>query len=177
MIVKQISIYILVIGLCFSLRSLALEIGDPDPDISGLAHTNKVLHFKDLYKSGYLLVFFYPRAHTPGCTAQNESLRDQYQILKQKNISMLGVSTDSVEKQKEFHQDLNLPFDLVSDEKEQITKAFGVSVTFGFASRQAFLIKSGKIVWVDHNASTNEQAQDVLKAVANLENNSNTHSK
>jgi peroxiredoxin Q/BCP len=156
-------------SFCISFDALALEIGDSAPDISGLDQSNKLLSFKDFYQNGYLLVFFYPRAHTPGCTAQNESLRDQYQILKQKKISMVGVSTDSVKKQFEFHQELRLPFNLVSDEKEQIAKAFGVSVNFGFASRQAFLIKAGKIVWVDHDASTKDQAQDILKAVADIE--------
>lgn len=163
--------FIVGLTLLLSHQASALEIGDTAPDVSAPDHTNKLFNFKDHFQSGYLLVFFYPRAHTPGCTAQNESLRDQFAILKQKNITIVGVSTDSVKKQNEFHQDLKLPFDLISDEKEQITKAFGVSVTFGFASRQAYLIKAGKVVWVDHNASTKDQAQDVLKAVSELEKN------
>ena len=129
---------------------------------------NQNFNFKEHYTNGYFLVFFYPRANTPGCTAQNKSLRDNFKLLSESGIQVVGVSTDSVEKQNDFHKNLNLPFPLISDEKEVVAKAFGVPVHLGFASRQAFLINNGKIVWLDHDASTSAQADDVLKIIKTL---------
>lgn len=160
---------LLLATLLFSTFSWALEVGEAAPDVTGINHLNQTVHFKDSYNKGYLLVFFYPRANTPGCTAQNKSLRDNFKALSDKGVKVLGVSTDSVEKQKDFQTSLNLPFSLISDEKEVIAKAFGVPVRMGFASRQAFLIHQGKVVWVDHDAATSSQAEDVLKAIAEIE--------
>ncbi len=166
----MISLSYFMICSCLLMGSplMAVEVGDKAPDITAVNHLNKNYSFKDHYQKGFLLVFFYPRANTPGCTAQNKSLRDSFSVLNAKNISIVGVSTDSVSKQQEFHSSLKLPFDLISDEDEHVAKAFGVPVRLGFASRQAFLLKDGKVVWVDHDASTEKQAEDVLDAVDRL---------
>lgn len=166
---KVRSCCLFLVTLLLTNFALALEIGDPAPDVSGINHLKQSIHFKDLAGPGYLLVFFYPRANTPGCTAQNKSLRDDFKLLTQKGIKIVGVSTDPAEKQKDFHDSLGLPFDLIADEKEVVAKAFGVPVRFGFASRQAFLIHMRKIIWVDHDASTDKQAEDVLNAIDSFE--------
>lgn len=158
-----------IITLLTALSASALEVGAPAPEVIGINQSNQTINFKEHYKKGYVLVFFYPRANTPGCTAQNKSLRDSFKPLSEKGVKIFGVSTDSVSKQKDFHSELGLPFDLISDEKEVIANSFGVPVRLGFASRQAFLIREGKVAWVDHNAATSNQASDVLKAIESLE--------
>ena len=113
--------------------------------------------------SGYLLVYFYPKSDTPGCTKQACSLRDSYERLTAKNVRIFGVSTDSVKAQKAFKDKYKLPFDLLADENAAVVAAFGVPKTMNFAKRQAFLFKDGKLVWRDLSASTDQQAADVLE--------------
>lgn len=115
---------------------------------------------------GWLLVYFYPKADTPGCTKQACSLRDAFAELGAKGVTVYGVSTDGVKAQKAFKEKYQLPFDLLADENSAVVEAFGVPKTLGFAKRQAFLFRDGKLVWRDLSASTDQQAADVLKAVA-----------
>lgn len=116
--------------------------------------------------SGYLLVYFYPKADTPGCTKQACSLRDSYAALTEKGVTILGVSMDSVKAQKAFKEKYKLPFDLLADADGSVVTAFGVPKTLRFAKRQAFLFKDGKLVWRDLSASTEQQAADVLKVIS-----------
>lgn len=122
----------------------------------------------DLAKTGaegWLLVYFYPKADTPGCTRQACSLRDAFAELSAKGVKVIGVSNDTPQAQKAFKDKFRLPFDLLADEDGAITNAFGVPKTLGFTKRQAFLFKDGKLVWRDLAASTDQQAADVLKAL------------
>ena len=77
-------------------------------------------------------------------------------------MKIFGVSKDSVKSQKAFRDKYKLPFDLLADEDGAVCKAFGVPSTMGFAKRQAFLFKDGKLIWRDLTASTEQQAADVI---------------
>ncbi len=123
--------------------------------------------FAALYQKGPVLVYFYPKADTPGCTAQACSLRDSYQKLTDAGLTVIGVSTDDAAAQKEFQAKYNLPFILIPDTEKVVLNAFGVNSTLGMASREAFLIREGKIVWHDDSASTSKQADDVIAEMAN----------
>ncbi|MEI6675736.1 MAG: peroxiredoxin [Verrucomicrobiota bacterium] len=116
-------------------------------------------------KAGYVLVYFYPKADTPGCTKQACSLRDAFAALTEKGVVVYGVSTDPVKAQKAFKDKYKLPFELLADEDGKVITAFGVPKTLGFAKRQAFLFKDGKLVWRDLAAATDQQAADVLKVI------------
>lgn len=146
----------------------ALELGDPAPDIKAIDQDSKPVHFADVYKAGVTLVFFYPKADTPGCTAEACSLRDSYADLRARGLQVIGVSEDKVEAQKKFQDKYSLPFPLIADEDGSVAKAFGVPAVAGFAKRQSFIIKDGKIAWLDLNASTKKQADDVRKALDGL---------
>jgi thioredoxin-dependent peroxiredoxin len=115
--------------------------------------------------AGWLLVYFYPKADTPGCTKQACSLRDAFAKLGAKGVKVYGVSTDGVKAQKAFKEKYKLPFDLLADENSAVVDAFGVPKTLGFAKRQAFLFKDGKLVWRDLSAATDQQAADVLQVI------------
>jgi thioredoxin-dependent peroxiredoxin len=82
--------------------------------------------------------------------------------LARRGVAIVGVSTDSVEKQAKFKAKHRLPFTLLADTEKAVVNAFGVSTTLGFASRQAYLIEGGKVVYADHKGSTKQQAQDIL---------------
>jgi peroxiredoxin Q/BCP len=122
----------------------------------------------DLYAQGTVLVYFYPKAGTPGCTAQACSLRDAYEQLVDKGVTVVGVSLDNAADQKRFKKENNLPFILIPDVDRKMVDAFGVSHTAGFASREAFLIEDGQIRWHDDSASTAKQAEDVLTQLESL---------
>ena len=146
----------------------ALEVGDPAPAVTALDQDGKPLSFEQAYKKGVTLVYFYPKADTPGCTAEACSLRDSYDDLRAKGLQIIGVSEDKADAQKKFQEKYKLPFPLVADSDGLVAKAFGVPTAGGFAKRQSFLIKDGKIAWRDLNASTKNQAADVRQALASL---------
>ena len=146
-----------------------VELGAEAPDVTATNQDGQTIKLGDAYKKGPVVVYFYPKADTPGCTKQACSLRDAFAALTDKGVTVFGVSHDSVDQQKEFHTKYKLPFDLLADKKKEIGKAFGVpSNQLGMASRQAFLVSGGKIVWRDLKASTDKQAEDVLAALASL---------
>jgi peroxiredoxin Q/BCP len=117
---------------------------------------------------GFSLVYFYPKADTPGCTKQACSLRDAYAQLGDHGIRVFGVSADDEASQKAFQQKYKLPFTLLADKDKKVMDAFGVPHMAGFAKRQAYLFSDGKLVWRDLAASTEKQAADVLAAVEAL---------
>lgn len=143
-----------------------LAVGAALPAVVQQNQDDQAVKLATLGTVGYLLVYFYPKADTPGCTKQACSLRDSYAALTGKGIKILGVSTDSVKAQKAFKDKYKLPFDLLADGDATVVTAFGVPKTLGFAKRQAFLFKDGKLVWRDLAAATEQQAADVLKVVA-----------
>jgi peroxiredoxin Q/BCP len=140
-----------------------LEVGAPLPAVAQKNQDGENVKVSELGATGYLLVYFYPKADTPGCTKQACSLRDSYAALTDKGVKILGVSTDGVKAQKAFKDKYKLPFDLLADSDSVVVDAFGVPKTMGFSKRQAFLFKDGKLVWRDLSASTEQQAADVLK--------------
>ena len=116
---------------------------------------------------GYLLVYFYPKAKTGGCTKQGCSLRDSWADLQKAGVQVLGVSTDGEKLQKEFKEEQKFPFRLLADkEKKAVTEAFGVKNLIGMAGRSAFLFKDGKCVYADHKGHTGDQAQVILAFLA-----------
>ncbi|HLP01243.1 MAG TPA: peroxiredoxin [Opitutaceae bacterium] len=145
-----------------------LEVGAAVPAVVGTTEAGSTLDLAQAGKTGFLLVYFYPKADTPGCTAQGCSLRDAYADLTAKGVQVVGVSTDDVAAQKAFREKYHLPFPLIADSEKRVTAAFGVPTTMGFAARQAFLFKDGKLVWRNLKAPTAQQAAEVLEALKML---------
>ncbi len=143
-----------------------LKIGSVAPVVTGLAtDAGTTLNLADVYaKNKYTVVYFYPKAGTPGCTAQGCSLRDGFAELAQKGVAIFGVSTDSVEAQKKFKADNHFPFTLIADTDRKVIKAFGQSSLL-FASREAYVVKDGKIVYHDTGVTT-KQAENILDFIS-----------
>jgi len=142
-----------------------LKVGAPAPDVTALNQNGESVSLGDLYQKGLVLVFFYPRADTPGCTRQACSLRDAFTDLSDRGVIVVGVSSNKPDAQKKFAEKFHLPFTLMADSDRRIIDAFGVPTRLGIASRQAFLIQDARIVWRDLKASTDEQAADVVAAL------------
>lgn len=147
----------------FNLMSAApSEVGSAAPVASALTDAGEPLNLADVYAGNdYTLVYFYPKADTPGCTKQGCSLRDSYEELTDKGVAVIGVSYDKVEKQRAFKEKYNFPFTLLADTEKKVAKAFGADGMV-FASRSAYLVHDGKVVYADHKGSTAQQAADVL---------------
>jgi len=145
-------------------HAAALEVGADAPAVAGISDEGEAVNLADVYAGhDYTLVYFYPKADTPGCTAQGCSLRDSYEELTAKGVAVVGVSTDDVAAQAAFKAKHMLPFTLIADTDHTIMNAFGVpSLRNVMASRQAYLVHNGKIVYADHKGSTTQQAADIL---------------
>lgn len=101
-----------------------LKIGSKAPDFKGIDQNKKEVKLSD-FKGKKLVLYFYPKASTPGCTAESCDFRDNYQSLLSKGFAVVGVSADSVKRQKNFAEKNALPFSLIADEELEIIKAYG----------------------------------------------------
>jgi peroxiredoxin Q/BCP len=165
---KTFAIMSLLAFLGLTAGAEPLAVGAPAPDLTAVDQDGKQVKFKDVYAKGPTLVYFYPKADTPGCTKQGCSLRDSWAALQAKGIQVLGVSEDKAEAQKKFRDKYSFQFPLIADNDGKVAEAFGVPTTAGFAKRQSFLIKDGKVAWNMLKASTESHAADVLKAYEGL---------
>ena len=139
----------------------ALDIGSSAPQVQALTDQCETIDFGAAISEGTTLVFFYPKAMTPGCTKQACSIRDGWDELEARNVKIFGVSSDTAKTQAEFKDKYQLPFTLIADIDGTVCNAFGK----GRFSRQAYLFKDGILVWRDLKASTAGQAGDVLAAL------------
>jgi peroxiredoxin Q/BCP len=102
-----------------------LKVGDKVPDFSAKDQDGNTINLSD-YKGKKLVVFFYPKANTPGCTAEACNLRDNYKELQAQGYELLGVSADSEKKQSNFKEKYDFPFPLLADEDHTVINTFGV---------------------------------------------------
>lgn len=151
----------------FGSKVKALEVGSPAPAPLSVDQDGKPFAFADVYTKGITLVYFYPKADTPGCTAQACSLRDSFESLKAENLRIVGVSRDTPASQKKFQEKYNLPFPLVADADGKVAEAFGVGGVMGLpvSKRQSFLVRDGKVVWMSPSAKTGGHATEVQAAL------------
>jgi thioredoxin-dependent peroxiredoxin len=146
-----------------SAEASPLKVGDAVPAVTVNDQDGKPVDVAREGAKGLLLVYFYPKADTPGCTKQGCSIRDSWGELQKRGVTVLGVSSDDEKGQKAFREKYNLPFRLLADKEKKAITAFRVGSTFGFASRTAFLFEDGACVWIDPKSSTGDQADVVLK--------------
>lgn len=147
-----------------------LKKGDKAPDFSGFDQDNK-FHQLENYAGKKLVVFFYPKADTPGCTAEACDLRDNFERFKANNYELLGVSADSAKAQSKFKDKFKLPFPLLADEDKSVIEAFGVWGPKKFMgreyegiSRTTFVInEDGIIDEVITDVKTKAHAAQILK--------------
>jgi thioredoxin-dependent peroxiredoxin len=146
-----------------------LAVGAAAPEVTAVDQDGKTVNFKDVYAKGATLVYFYPKADTPGCTKQGCSIRDSWEDLQKAGIQVLGVSEDTTEAQKKFADKYQFKHTLIADADGKVAAAFQVDMKGKVTSRQSFLIKDGKVVWNMLSGTTTEtHAKDVLAAYAGV---------
>ena len=149
---------------------IQLKKGDKAPDFSGFDQDNKFHQLSD-YAGKKLVVFFYPKASTPGCTAEACDLRDNFARFEENNYAILGVSADDQKKQAKFKDKYNFPFPLIADEDKSVIEAFGVWGPKKFMGRMydgihrtTFVIdEKGIIEEVISDVKTKVHASQILK--------------
>ena len=129
----------------------------------------KPVKLDEVFKKGLTLVYFYPKADTPGCTKEACAIRDKWEDVQKAGVTVIGVSMDTPEAQKAFKEKFKLPFTLLADTEGAVVKAFGVSTRrVGVPTRQSFLVKEGKVVWHDPDVKPETHLENVLKAVEEI---------
>ena len=146
----------------------SLELSSPAPKLKVLTDQGTTLDLGEALSTGTTLVFFYPKAMTPGCVKQACSLRDGWDELQARQVSIFGVSSDTAKTQAQFRDKYTLPFTLLADTDGKIADAFSK----GRWSRQAYLFKDGILVWRDLKAATSKQATEIIAALDELESSS-----
>lgn len=147
-----------------------LKVGDKAPNFEALDQNGTTVKLED-YKGKKLVVFFYPKASTPGCTAEACNLRDNYQTFLAKGYAILGVSADSAKRQQNFSTKNELPFPLLADEDKVVINAFGVWGPKKFMGREydgihrtTFVIdENGSIEEIITKVKTKAHAEQILK--------------
>ena len=149
-----------------------LQVGDIVPSFSTIDQDENSFSSTDL-TGKKSIVFFYPRANTPGCTAEACNLRDNYSVLREKGYQLYGVSADNPKKQKNFKNKYELSFTLLADEDKVVIKAFGVwgpkkfmGKEYDGIHRTTFLIDEyGVVEKVISKVKTKDHAAQILKEI------------
>ena len=124
-----------------------VNVGEKAPDISLPNQDGDVISLSDYYKKKNVVLFFYPKDFSPGCTIQACHFRDKYEDFTDLGAEVIGVSNDSVESHKKFLDENLLPFQLLSDEGGKVRKAYGSTKGFGYLpGRYTFIIDMDGIV-------------------------------
>lgn len=146
-----------------------LKAGDKAPNFSALDQAGNKHELAD-YEGKKLVVFFYPKASTPGCTAEACNLRDNWETFQTKGYEILGVSADAAKRQENFKSKYELPFPLLADEDKSVIEAFGVwgpkkfmGKEYDGIHRTTFIInEQGLIEEVISKVKTKEHASQIL---------------
>lgn len=146
-----------------------LKVGDKAPNFKSRDQDGNSISSED-YKGKKWVVFFYPKASTPGCTAEACNLRDNYEELQDQGYELLGVSADSMKRQKSFQEKYKFPFPLLADEEKEVINAFGVWGPKKFMGREydgihriTFIIdENGVVERVIDKVKTKDHAAQIL---------------
>ena len=151
---------------------MLLEVGNKAPDFDLLNQNDETISLSKL-KGQKVIIWFYPKANTPGWTIEGKGFRDEFKKFEDKNITILGVSADPVSKQKKFCDKQGFPYDLLSDESHEMLEAYGVWGKKKFMGREymgitrmTYIInEDGNIEHVIEKVKTMSHARDILKMI------------
>ncbi len=150
-------------------RTTPLGAGDECPSFSALTHEGRRVEVAAGTQPRALVVYFYPRDETPGCTREACSLRDAFHDITAAGADVIGVSTDTLAAHRAFAEHHRLPFGLISDPDGRLAAAFGLRVTDGVAPRITFLVgRSGHVGRVFPDVRVDLHGADVIEALATL---------
>ncbi|MFU8844354.1 MAG: thioredoxin-dependent thiol peroxidase [Bacteroidales bacterium] len=149
---------------------ISVKIGDKAPSIIAKDQFGNKIDLKD-YTGSKVILFFYPKADTPGCTSEACNLRDHYAELTARGFKIIGVSADDENKQRKFSEKYNFPYPLIPDTDKSVIRAFGVwgpkkfmGKSYDGINRTTFLIaEDGKIDRIITKVKTGDHAAQILE--------------
>jgi thioredoxin-dependent peroxiredoxin len=149
-----------------------LKAGDKAPNFKAINQDGETIRLSD-FSGQKVILYFYPKADTPGCTAEACNLRDNYDDLLNKGFKIIGASADDQAKQKKFAEKYNLPFPLIADTDKEVLKAYGAwgeksmyGKTYEGVLRKTFVIdENGNIEKVFDKVKTKDHAAQILEAM------------
>lgn len=147
-----------------------LKVGDSIPHFTAKDSNGNAFDSKDYVGKQPLVIYFYPKDDTPGCTAQACSFRDSYNDFKELGAEVIGISSDSVESHIQFKNKFNLPFILLSDNDKKIRKLFGVPNNFLILpGRETFVADAKGIIRMKFNSmSAKKHIPNALAAIKEM---------
>ncbi len=138
---------------------MGIKVGDTIPEVSLQSQTGETVNLKSFNGNKCVVLYFYPKDDTPGCTKESCSFRDSYTAFQDAGAEVIGISADDVASHKAFAAKHNLPFTLLSDTGNTIRKAFGVPSTLGvLPGRVTYVIDKSGVV--QHITNTQLKFQD-----------------
>jgi len=157
------TLLLLATAFLFQNAYAAPKVGDTAPSFALQTHDGKNFSLSDREGKGWTVLFFYPKAGTPGCTKQACAFRDSIKVIRAQNAEVFGVSADTVADQAKFHKTHSLSFPLVADPKMQAINAYGAKMDgANMAKRWTFVIDPAmKIRWMDENVDPVMDAKKV----------------
>lgn len=152
-------------------KSMAIKVGNSVPDVSLQNQAGETVSLKSLLGDKIVVLYFYPKDDTPGCTKEACSFRDSYTVFQEAGAEVIGVSNDTPSSHQQFANKYQLPFLLLSDAANQARKAFGVPSTLGLLpGRVTYVIDTDGVVRHIFNSQLNFQGHidESLKIVQSL---------
>ncbi|MDP6230477.1 MAG: peroxiredoxin [Candidatus Marinimicrobia bacterium] len=144
---------------------MPISVGEPAPEFS-LSDENGKMHSLSQYRGQKIVVYFYPKDDTPGCTKEACGIRDEFSSFVDNQIVVFGVSYDNASSHRKFKKKFDLPFHLLSDEDKSVSKLYGADGTF-FPSRKTYLIdEDGKLLKIYDKVNVLNHAEDILRTFA-----------
>lgn len=145
-----------------------LEVGDTMPKFSLMDQNGNVFDSQEYVGKQLLVVYFYPKDDSPGCTRQACAIRDQYEAFSDANAKVIGINSGNVESHKAFQEKHNLPFTLLSDPGNKVARAFGVRNFLFLTGRETFVIdREGKIAYTFKGMFKDEEHVEGVLAFLN----------
>lgn len=149
----------------------SIKVGDRAPKFSLVSQSGATVSLDDFLGKKYVVLYFYPKDDTPGCTAESRAFRDRYEVFQEAGAEVIGISADSPDSHKQFASKYQLPFTLLSDINNQVRKSYGVPATlFILPGRVTYVIDKEGIVRhiFDSPFDFNGHVEEALKTLKSL---------
>jgi peroxiredoxin Q/BCP len=169
-VILMASVIVSLLQACKGQRS-ELKIGDPAPAFSLRDQNDGLFSLSDYTGEKILVIYFYPRDESSGCTKEACSFRDNYNEFTKAGAMVIGINSGTTESHRKFIQHHQLPFTLLSDPGNKVLKMFGVKTKFFITGRETFVIdKSGKIAFIfDSFIHATDHEKEALSFIKNLQ--------
>jgi peroxiredoxin Q/BCP len=147
------------------------RVGSKAPDFSLRSASGEVISLKDFLGERPVVLYFYPKDNTPGCTKEACAFRDEYEKFAKLDAEVIGVSSDSVESHRSFTEKHDLPFTLLSDKGGKVRRLYGVPNTFGvFPGRVTYVIDEAGVIkhMFSSQIAAVQHVEEALKALTSI---------